>query len=497
MALVCALSGEVPEEPVVSPVSGCVFEKRIITKHLLDNQTDPINNEPLTVEQLIPLKSSKTVRPRAPSATSIPALIKLFQDEWDASVKESFQLRKHVEELRQELSHALYQHDAACRVIARISRERDQARQALAAFEAAAAAQGAVPKQAAPQAGMEVDAASNASANTISAEVREKIQAHSKDLSASRRKRVKPDGLAAPEHIAKFSEAKSFSGVHSASTPGITSLDVHPTHNHIILTGGNDKHVALFDSNAEKVLHTYKGHTKKVSSVLLHPSADVALSGSADGTVRVWSTTSDAEKSSKTFEAGVTGISLHPTGDYYVAATEGQSWSFVDIESTATLSSLADPAAGLSSVQFHPDGVIFGTGATNSVVRIWDLREQVGLAAFEGHRGSITAVSFSENGYYLATAAQDATVKLWDLRKLKNFKTLTFDDGFNISHLDFDYSGSYLAVGGSNIQVFGTKQWDHLVTLSSHTETVTGVKFGPLAQSLVSASLDRHLKIFQ
>ena len=35
-------------------------------------------------------------------------------------------------------------------------------------------------------------------------------------------------------------------------------------------------------------------------------------------------------------------------------------------------------------------------------------------------------------GYYLATAADDNCVKLWDLRKLKNFKTLQLDEGYEV-----------------------------------------------------------------
>ena len=53
-------------------------------------------------------------------------------------------------------------------------------------------------------------------------------------------------------------------------------------------------------------------------------------------------------------------------------------------------------------------------------------------------------------------------MKLWDLRKLKNFKTLPLDEGYEVRDLSFDSSGSYLAVAGSDVRVYLCKQWDVL-----------------------------------
>lgn len=77
---------QVPEQAVVSPSSGQVYERRLIEKYILENGIDPISQKPLSVEDLIDIKTSPLVRPKPPSATSIPAILKSLQDEWDAVI---------------------------------------------------------------------------------------------------------------------------------------------------------------------------------------------------------------------------------------------------------------------------------------------------------------------------------------------------------------------------------------------------------------------------
>lgn len=112
-------------------ITGNVFEKRLIEAYISENGKDPVTNEDLTVSDLVELKSPQIARPRPPTLTSIPSLLSVFQNEWDALALETYTLRQHLTQTRQELSRALYEHDAAVRVITRLSKERDEAREAL------------------------------------------------------------------------------------------------------------------------------------------------------------------------------------------------------------------------------------------------------------------------------------------------------------------------------------------------------------------------------
>lgn len=67
--------------------------------------------------------------PRPSAATSIPSLLHSLQSEWDSLMLESLALKTQYQSTRQELAHALYREDASLRVVARLVKERDQARE--------------------------------------------------------------------------------------------------------------------------------------------------------------------------------------------------------------------------------------------------------------------------------------------------------------------------------------------------------------------------------
>lgn len=73
-----------------------------------------------------------TAFPRPPTHSSVPSLLSALQNEYDAMVFETLALKKQHDAVRQELAHALYTNDASMRVIARLMKERDEAREALA-----------------------------------------------------------------------------------------------------------------------------------------------------------------------------------------------------------------------------------------------------------------------------------------------------------------------------------------------------------------------------
>ncbi|KAJ2654983.1 hypothetical protein IWW48_005777 [Coemansia sp. RSA 1200] len=525
MSLICSISGETPSEPVVSAKTGTVYDRRLLEKYTAEhNGREPQTDHVLSEDEIIAVRTDPpAVRPRPPTLTSIPALLSTFQNEWDALVLETFTLKQQHTQVRQELAQALYQNDAACRVIARLMRERDEARQALATLQAQVPAttaaatatgsdtqggSGSGAQQEAPPAGdrgttMDVDGADEP---PRSAE--EKYYATAaetaKRLSAVRMKREAPAGLASAEAWKTARLAGVVESLHTSTKPGITTLQTDGSGD-LALTGAMDNHAEVYSRSRDLTVATLKGHTKKLTAaVWAAKSGDLGagfgariITGSADKSVRVWApkpgnaqVAEGAEEALdlravgwtklcviKEHAAEIAGITVHPSGEYFATAAVDGSWAIHTIDGDTIVSETLDTP--LTAIAYHPDGMFLGIGTAAGQVKVLDVKQRQVLATLDASPDSSSAVDptpvrglhFSENGYYFATTC-DHEVAIWDLRKQKKSRSWTCadlqetPDSPFAAPARFDGSGKYLAiVHGRTLHVFKVKGWQLLASV--------------------------------
>jgi pre-mRNA-processing factor 19 len=303
--MICAISGEVPDEPVVSKRSGLLFERRLIERYIEDHGKCPVTKEDLSMDDIVLVKTNKVVRPRPLQAASIPGLLGIFQNEWDALMLSNFSLEQQLHTARQELSHALYQvlfrtcalvtyldsillskHDAACRVIARLKKERDESRGLLALAERQIPAS---MTEAAPAAvlsngkrAMEEEIVPDGKKIRpgINPDMIDVLTECNTMLSAQRKKRQVPPSLASIDALERYTQISSHP-LHKTNKPGILSMDMHPSKD-IIATGGIDTNAVLFDRPSGQILCTLAGHSKKITTLKFVPREELVVTGSAD-----------------------------------------------------------------------------------------------------------------------------------------------------------------------------------------------------------------------
>ncbi|TGJ86662.1 hypothetical protein E0Z10_g2116 [Xylaria hypoxylon] len=462
--MLCALSGEAPQEPVVSKLSGSVFEKRLIEKYIEENGKDPISGEDLALDDLFPIKSARVVRPRPPTLTSIPALLSTFQNEWDALALETYNLNEQLARTREELATALYQHDAAVRVIARLTRERDEARDALSRVSISAGA----PSN---------DDAMAVDSEGLSVELAAKVDETQARLSKSRKKRPVPDGWATPDDIATFAVEISNS-LPIAKPTTLTSEGGYGA------VGGLEGEVAIYSVEADKLERSF---------TVSEPVTDSIWEGSkiffstAKGSVKVFE--NGNEIASFTDHAGpATGLAMHPSKAILASIGADKSFVLYDLENLQRATRVYTNAA-LTACAFHPDGHLFATGTDAGEIKLFMTNTGEEAAAFS-LGAPIQAIVFSENGFWFAaTAKGQTTVTIFDLRKQGDAaQAKVLDIGSAVQHLAWDYSQQFLATAGPagvTVQQYnkGSKSWSE--PLRAAVSNAVDVAWGPNAETLL------------
>lgn len=522
--------------------SRCLFCRDVAYEALTDRDALPLLADP------------KTTAPRPPQHSSVPSLLTSLQNEYDAIILETFTLKKHYDNLRQELAHALYSNDASARVIARLLTERDQAREALANIQgtigAGPSASAPVqpsestpfqasestpvpPSASTPVEDVEMDAEANGALpkrleRSICVEIDLSAESAPKVRKARSKAKV-PEGYASPATVAKFAETKSLSSLHNVKPAGVTRLSLSGS-GKILATGGNDTKVQVYDRTEEKVIATLRGHSGRITAVALPgvqdapygPEAPTELpeyvvSASEDHTVKLWSPGTPAGVKLQAFslaytidthEAEVTGLDVHALQDIVGSASRDGVWALHNLSAEALLvieaptDASAEEAAGgyvYESFVFHPDGQFALTGTAGGAIRIWDLKTGHNISTLRTNLpGKVSALGFSENGYFLAAGSNEGnTVEVYDLRKLVLVGTITTKDSSKtgVQAVRFDPSLQFLAVATDCVNVYANKTWEHVTTIEG-SKDVTDLQWDRVNGDIVVSSSDRTVRTY-
>uniref|UniRef100_A0A3Q1EKN6 U3 small nucleolar RNA-associated protein 15 homolog n=1 Tax=Acanthochromis polyacanthus TaxID=80966 RepID=A0A3Q1EKN6_9TELE len=189
--------------------------------------------------------------------------------------------------------------------------------------------------------------------------------------------------------------------------------------------------------------------------------------------------------------------------------------------------------------RFRSDGQLLVAGCEDSVVRLFDVSGKVALRMFRGHTKAVHVTDFTSDRYQILTGSDDYTCRLWDIpnatdlnvyqehtdyircgvtsklnrdlfitgsydHTLKVFdarvdkSVMTMDHGQPVeSLLLYPSEGLLVSAGGRYVKVWDLlKGGQPLVSLRNHHKTVTCLALSSNGQRLLSASLDRHVKVY-
>ncbi|RNF03715.1 putative splicing factor XB2 [Trypanosoma rangeli] len=500
------MSNCVPHEPVVSRLSGCLYERSLIEQYVADHGRCPVTGEPLRKEDLIMVRPT-VLKPAVAAAASaggggavssgsetVPGLLARLHSQWGAIMLEQFSLRQQLAQTQQELAQALHQYESACRVIATFIKDHDAAGGERAQFLR----------------DENENNGDNSAGTSLPDTALRDLGEYDALQRVKRKTRVASPSLASAQNVRDFVEDGC---IEVGKSVWAVALSTDNT----VFAGIDDATVAQYDVANGRICATGLGHERAVRHVVSYNAGGAlrVVSASDDATLRVWSCEADAllcQGVVRQHNSGVVGLGGVMAGHLLLSASATRI-GLADIgrmESVASTTAAAEGLEAFMCLGVHPYGSVAALGVDGAGLCIWNTRQMCvdTLVSLHGE-DNVCSVAFSADCFTVATGLRGGKTLLWDLRKMSGPlhtvaplsatpSTASSAGCSDLPVVSFDGSGKYLAVAGREIRLF---DWDNavlqgLATLSFHLQPATGVCWGVDARSLTSCSTDGTVKLY-
>jgi len=242
------------------------------------------------------------------------------------------------------------------------------------------------------------------------------------------------------------------------------------------------------------------GHSLTVFSAVFSPDSRFVLTGSEDGTAKLWEAGTGEEI--RTFSGHspcAFSVAFSPDGRSILTGSWGHSAKLWNVQTGAEIRTFSGHSHWVRSVAFSPDGRFVLTGSNDKTAKLWDARTGAALHTFSGHLNEVYSVAFSPDGRFVLTGSNDNTAKLWDARTGAEIRTFP-GHSETVWAVAFSPDGRFVLTGSDD----GTaKLWDaetgaEVRTFSGpgYSSTITSVAFSPDGRSVLAGSYDKTAKLW-
>lgn len=192
-----------------------------------------------------------------------------------------------------------------------------------------------------------------------------------------------------------------------------------------IFTASDDREILFWDLESITPILTLAGlHLGELQSIGFSPDETLIVTGSADGTAKIWNAeTGETIRTLAGHAGAVSSTAFSPDGGRIVTASSDGTAKLWNTETGDEIRTFAGHEGYVHSAAFSPDGAHIVTASWDETARLWDANTGEEIMQFSGHEHQVFSASFSPTGKQIVTASDDGTAKLWETETGNNILT--------------------------------------------------------------------------